>query len=275
MSQFIKKLESGGTPSNKYGTYTINGETYQVGDEVLNGFINWANQHEPQHKQYFNDIVNTLRSGQNVDVNTLNMTTNVIPSYLSERQKQRIVKNPRIWEGSEMKNARQAVALLGNFTINRASKPEEKKEEPVKPVLTNIDFSQPRQVDYDEITGEDGTKRKQFSNRASNLGMIRELINLKDYFGLGDKGNEKYKVRWGNTSENDLREWYNSNNNRIDELITNLRSGNDLSERDKEDLYDLSILVGEGNPLTPVAPVSPIDPNNPMASGAPEHDKGS
>jgi hypothetical protein len=65
MAQIIK-FQTGGSTSRRYGTFTIDGNQYQVDDDFLNQITNYGKSLDNETAYQFSKITDALKSGANL-----------------------------------------------------------------------------------------------------------------------------------------------------------------------------------------------------------------
>lgn len=69
MAQIIKH-QDGGSTSRKYGTFTIDGNAYEVNDEFLNQMASYGKSLDSDTAYQFGKITDALRAGKNLSYNS-------------------------------------------------------------------------------------------------------------------------------------------------------------------------------------------------------------
>lgn len=224
MAQLIKKLQDGGSPTNKYGTYTdARGTTYQVDDEFLKQLGSYGASLGGDVGSKFTKIVDALKRGENLSYDGTSLTGNV--DFNVNRRQQRHLN-----KGKGPDNfAKQAIRALSGFQYAHPR--------------TVHDFSKPYTIEYEKNDkGEyvkdkdgnykfiEGANNTQYIKRLENILGIANLGEYDDFKGFENKDKQFY-IDWGNKVGKEY----------IDGLISRIKSGN-ATKADFEAINEIGLL---------------------------------
>lgn len=185
MAQVIK-YQQGGSTSKKYGTFTIDGSTYQVDDEFLNQMSNYGKSLDEDTAYQFSKITDALRSGENLSYNSnADRLDGNVQFDITDKQDKRLSKRRsrlgrlfgNSWKGKE-NASRNAIHSLRDFVYTKPA-----------PSNNNYDFSSGINVEYKR--DKDGRYelvdgKRIFIQGANNLRARRRLNALKNISNYTD-----------------------------------------------------------------------------------------
>lgn len=237
MAQIIKYQKGGST--KKYGTFTIDGNQYQVDDEFLDQLSSYGKTLDDDTAYQFSKIGDALRSGANLSYDSNADRLEGVSFDVNDNQERRLERRRtrfgralgNIWNGKE-NNARSAVHALKDF---KYIKPQEAK--------TIYDWSSTINAEYEkDDTGKykivDG--KKVFVNGANNTGIFRRLNNLKNIASYEDSADFK---GYNNLDKQSYIDFYNKYGEQgIANLINRIETGA-WTENDRLALDDIGIIL--------------------------------
>lgn len=91
MAQVIKYQQGGSTPQ-KYGTFTIDGNQYQVNDDFLNQISSYGKTLDDDTAYQFSKITDALRSGANLSYDSSADKLEGVQFDVTNRQEDRLGK---------------------------------------------------------------------------------------------------------------------------------------------------------------------------------------
>lgn len=281
MAQIIK-YQQGGTATKKYGTFTVDGTTYDVDDEFLKQMSNHGSSLDDRVAHQFNNIIDTLRSGENVSYNSVSdELSNNVKFNVTDKQDKRL-ENRRSGLGSifggtfkgKEESARNAIHALKNFKYN-------------KPVPEEVvrDWSNAITADYEkddkgEYILNENKGKKYIKNSTNNLRIAERLRNLKNIANYADSDTFK---GFNDMDKKIYLDLYNSYGDKgINELISRIEQGT-WNNADRVSLANIGINLKsdsrkqEATPLTEEEKLAAaqreayistgLDPNNSSVSG--------
>lgn len=229
MSQVIKAQNGTKTPEakkskhdNRYGHYIVDGVTYDVNDDFLRDYANSAKQYNDNSTSILaNDILNTLRSGKDVSINTLNNSISGVDNYSFDnkditksqelnqagwtRKTQRIARR-NANRNSSLHQFHQGIQNLGNI---RFTDPVEESQTPTQNQSLPTLFST-RNLDYDQ----DEKGNWIWSTGPQNAGNLQAINNIWRFLDASDEDAAKmYDTSGYETNVSDLRAWRDTNKN--------------------------------------------------------------
>lgn len=223
MSQVRKFQNGGNTPEkkskhdNRYGHYIVDGVTYDVNDDFLRDYAASANKFGDNSTSVLaGDILNTLRSGKDVNIDTLNNSISGVSNYSFDKKD--LAKsqemNERGWtrktQRQANRNARrnsflhqfhQGIKNLGSIKFNN---PVEKPQENITTAERIGLFGDRGWFDYN--TDADGNKI--YSTAPGNASAENYLSQIQDALSLTEEEAKK-KYNWEDYETNwtDLQNW--------------------------------------------------------------------
>ena len=176
MSQ-VRKFKDGGSNTaettskskhnSKYGHYIVDGTTYDVNDDFIRDYIVSAKQFgDNSTKTVASYVINTLKSGKDVSLDTLNNRIYGINDYLNtedvarsneysqnslNKKYQRKYRRKEARPNSSLHQLNIGISNLGSINF---TKPVEKADQKSTTPLTSL-YGDTRQFDYN--TNSDGT----------------------------------------------------------------------------------------------------------------------
>lgn len=251
MSQVkIKKFATGG----KYGTFTKDGTTYNVDDQLL-----------ARIATYSPETAEALRSGNNLtfesNANDGDGAIYGMPEIqkLTSRQNEVLGKQQGIFEGRHLRNIRNGISALKNLDLYTP----ETSVETVTKTPKVLDLSSWLDLDY--IKNNDGSLK--LSNSFTN-NSIKERIN--QYLGGLNSGYDEYKV-YNTLKDADTARAYVKT---VKDILSSsnfrdrLTNGN-LSKDDLAILKSLGIGMKDSSPTIQTS--SGADPNGGIGNTLKEH----
>ena len=260
MSQ-VRKFKDGGSNTaettskskhnSKYGHYIVDGTTYDVNDDFIRNYIASAKQfNDNSTNTVASHIVNALKSGQDVSLDTLNNRIYGINDYLnsedversneysqnsSNKKYQRKYRRKEARPNSSLHQLNIGISNLGSIQFTEPI-PESNKETSVKPSL----FGSYNWFDYND--NEDGTKY--YSTAPINATNERILDQYADLYNLTpEQAREKYDL--DENKYNQFLDWKNKfgaqfmgeNNDGFTQLLNRIK--NQQVTQEDEDLLSL------------------------------------
>lgn len=229
MSQVIKAQNGTKTPEakkskhdNRYGHYIVDGVTYDVNDDFLRDYANSAKQYNDNSTSILaNDILNTLRSGKDVSINTLNNSISGVDNYSFDdrditksqelnkagwtRKTQRIARR-NANRNSSLHQFHQGIKNLGSIKF---TDPVEEGQTPTQNQSLPALFST-RNLDYDQ----DEKGNWIWSTGPQNAGNLQAINNIWRFLDASDEDAAKmYDTSGYETNVSDLRAWRDINKN--------------------------------------------------------------
>lgn len=255
MSQVIKAQNGTKTPEakkskhdNRYGHYIVDGVTYDVNDDFLRDYANSAKQYNDNSTSILaNDILNTLRSGKDVSINTLNNSISGVDNYSFDdrdiaksqelnqarwtRKTQRIARR-NANRNSSLHQFHQGVQNLGNI---RFTDPVEAQEN------VSVDriglFRNRGWFDYNT----DAQGNQIYSTAPTNASAENYLSQIQDALSLTeDEARKKYNWEDYSTNWTNLQDWKSRYGQNYDwnALLTRIKS-NQITQEDEDLLSTL------------------------------------
>lgn len=242
MAQIIK-YKQGGSTSQKYGTFTIDGNQFNVDDEFLNQITNYGKSLDDETAYQFSKITDALKSGADLlyDSNADRLDGKV-QFDVTDRQDNRLGKRrSRIgrffgnsWRGQE-NASRNAIHALKGFTY-------------IKPTSSGTDYDWSKRINVEYKKDKDGkyelvNGKRVFIQGANNLQLIRRLKSLKDISSYTD--NDTFKG-YNNLDKQVYIDLYNRLGDKgVENLIQRIEDGT-WTDEDKLALDDIgAFLDGE------------------------------
>lgn len=235
----VRKYSSGGSTARKYGTFTIDGNPYEVDDEFLNQLTFYGKSLDDDTAYQFSKITDALRAGQNLsyDSNADRLDGNV-QFDVTDRQNNNLGKRRsalgRFFSGKKENTSRNAIHSLKDFVYVAPN-----------PGGTNYDWSKGIAVQYKK--DKDGNfelvdGKKVFINGANNLQVARRLRALKDIAGYTN--NDRF-TGYNKLGKQAYIDFYNRLGDQgVEDLIKRIEDGS-WTDEDKLSLKDIGILLGE------------------------------
>lgn len=190
MAQIIKYANGGSasnSSSNKYGTFTIDNQTYQVDDNFINQLHEYEKTLDPRVGQQFGHIIDAVKNGENITYNSSGMgsITGNIDFDVTDKQNSRMDKPRRrfgsflgnAWNGKEQ-TAREAISALKNFNYSAPA-----------PAQTKYDWSRSLQAEYAKDNNGKyivNNGARTFINGANNVAILNRLSKLADIANYKD-----------------------------------------------------------------------------------------
>lgn len=256
MAQVIKYQQGGSTPQ-KYGTFTIDGNQYQVDDDFLNQISSYGKTLDDDTAYQFSKITDALRSGANLSYDSSADKLEGVQFDVTNRQEDRLGKRRsrvgrffgNVWRGKE-NTARNAVNALKGFQYR---KPTE-----VPPNINIRDWSKDINMEYkrNKDTGdfEVVNGNKVYIGGANNLTGIKRLRSLKDIVNYGDT--DQFKG-YNGLEKQAYIDFYNKYGEQgIEDIISRLEQGN-WTDEDAMALDDIGIFLGGNQSQAIQAQVDP------------------
>ena len=229
MSQVIKAQNGTKTPEakkskhdNRYGHYIVDGVTYDVNDDFLRDYANSAKQYNDNSTSILaNDILNTLRSGKDVSINTLNNSISGVDNYSFDnkdiaksqelnqagwtRKTQRIARR-NANRNSSLHQFHQGIKNLGNiqFTdpVGESQTSTQNQSLPALFSTRNLDYDQDEKGNWIWSTGP------------QNAGNLQAINNIWRFLDASNEDAAKmYDTSGYETNVSDLRAWRDTNKN--------------------------------------------------------------
>lgn len=241
MAQVIK-YQQGGSTSRKYGTFTIDGNKYEVDDEFLNQITSYGKSLDDDTAYQFSKITDALRSGADLlyDSNADKLDGNVQFDVTDQQDNRLGKRRSRIgrlfgnsWRGKE-NTARNAIHALKDFTY-------------VKPTPSGTDYDWSKGINVEYKRDKDGKYELVNGNRvfiqgANNLQVSRRLGALKNVASYTD--NDTFKG-YGKLDKQAYIDFYNRlGEEGVNGLIQRVENGN-WTDEDKLALDDIGIFLGD------------------------------
>lgn len=235
----VRKYQSGGPTTRKYGTFTIDGNPFEVDDEFLNQLTMYGKSLDDDTAYQFSKITDALRAGQNLsyDSNADRLDGNV-QFDVTGRQNKNLGKRrsafARFFSGRKENTSRNAIHSLKDFVYVTPS-----------PGGTDYDWSKGISVQYKR--DKDGKfelvdGKRVFINGANNLQVARRLRALKDIAKYTDHDTFK---GYNKLDKQAYIDFYNRLGDQgVEDLITRIEDGS-WTDNDKLALKDIGILLGE------------------------------
>lgn len=235
----VRKYQSGGSTTRKYGTFTIDGNPFEVDDKFLNQLTMYGKSLDDDTAYQFSKITDALRAGQNLsyDSNADRLDGNV-QFDVTNRQNKNLGKRrsafARFFSGNKENTSRNAIHSLKDFVYVAPN-----------PGGTDYDWSKGISVQYKR--DNDGKfelvdGKRIFINGANNLQAVRRLRALKDIAKYTDHDTFK---GYNKLDKQAYMDFYNRLGDQgIEDLITRIEDGS-WTDDDKLALKDIGILLGE------------------------------
>ncbi len=229
MAQVIKKFQSGGTaPTKKYGTFTIDGNKYEVDDNFLNQLTSYGKTLDDEDTAYqFSKITDALRSGADLsyDSNANRLDGPVsfdVKNNQQSRLEQRRTRAGRflgnLWGGKESASRHAINALKGFEYVAPASEPVQRNEYKWNDTLYGEYKRNKETGDYELIDG-----KKVYINGANNLRISKRLNSLKD---IANYNKEDKFVGFNNLDRQVYIDLYNRLGDQgVNDLISRIEQG--------------------------------------------------
>ena len=246
MSQ-VRKFKTGGNTAesstkkshhdSKYGHYIVDGKTYDVNDDFISNYVASAKKFDDLGtNRVASYIIDALKSGTDVSIDTLNNRIYGIDKYLNEGdvsrsniyhaspQSKKMHRKYRRKEINKNSNLHQTNVGIKNLGSIQFISPKE-----TTPTPTLIDlYGEDRTLDYNK--NADGTVT--WSTGPQNAGNIAHINTMFDFLGMSDEeADKKYNYKGKENWIRDLRKWYIDNQNYkeglIDRMISNQLTGHD------------------------------------------------
>lgn len=263
MSQ-VRKFKDGGSNTaettskskhnSKYGHYIVDGTTYDVNDDFIRDYINSAKQFgDNSTNTVASYVINTLKSGKDVSLDTLNNRIYGINDYLNtedvarsneysqnslNKKYQRKYRRKEARPNSSLHQLNIGISNLGSINFTN---PVEKADQ--KPVTSLIDlYGDTRNFDYN--SNSDGTLV--WSDGPQNAGNLAALNNFIDMLGMSEEDAKK-KYNW--TGYDDqiraLKNWYTGHQNYDWNALISRIKENQLNDQDWDILRYMGFGEGE------------------------------
>ena len=267
MAQIIKYKQGG--PTQKYGTYTVDGVKHTVDDAFLEQLSSYGSQLRPDVGNQFQHIIDSLKSGEDISFTSSGDGTlyGNVSFDVTDNQTNRLKKSRRgigrffgsVNHGKEQ-DAREAISALKDFKYNKPSSDK-----------NHYDWSKALDLEYKN--SEDG--KRTFIEGANNLQILNRLRSLKEVSGYSDNDIFSGYNKLDKSAYVDL---YNRlGDDGIENLISRIENGT-LTEEDAMALDDIGILSnlqskgGEkieevGNKLTEKEIQDNLDPDSHSIAG--------
>lgn len=252
MAQVIKKLQNGGiTPTKKYGTFTIDGNKYEVDDNFLNQLTSYGKTLGNEDTAYqFSKITDALRSGADLSYDSsANRLDGPVSFDVRGNQQSRLEKRRtkagrflgNLWGGKEA-SSRHAINALKRFEyIAPSPEPEQRNEYKWNDALYGEYKRNKDTGDYELVDG-----KKVYINGANNLRISKRLGSLKD---IANYHKDDKFVGFNNLDRQVYIDLYNKLGDQgVNDLISRIEQGT-WTDEDAEALNDIGIYLN-GNPNT-------------------------
>ena len=274
MAQVIKKFQSGGTaPTKKYGTFTIDGNKYEVDDNFLNQLTSYGKTLDDEDTAYqFSKITDALRSGADLsyDSNANRLDGPVsfdVKNNQQSRLEQRRTRAGRflgnLWGGKESASRHAINALKGFEYVAPASEPVQRNEYKWNDTLYGEYKRNKETGDYELIDG-----KKVYINGANNLRISKRLNSLKD---IANYNKEDKFIGFNNLDRQVYIDLYNRLGDQgVNDLISRIEQGT-WTDEDAEALDDIGIYLN-GNSKSKEA-IAPKTEEEQRAAKASSYDK--
>lgn len=257
MAQVIKYQQGGSTPTQKYGTFTIDGNQYQVDDDFLNQMSSYGKTLDQDTAYQFSKITDALRSGANLSYDSSADRLEGVQFDVTNNQAERLGKRRsrlgrsfgNLWRGKE-NTARNAVHALKDFQYK---KPVEALDPiNIRDWSSDITMEYKRNKDTGDFELVNGNRV--YINGANNLKATRRLRSLKDIAGYGD--NDQFKG-YNDLDKQAYIDFYNKYGEQgIEDIISRLEQGN-WTDEDAMALDDIGIFLGGSKPVQAQKEVDP------------------
>lgn len=190
MAQVIK-YQQGGSTSKKYGTFTIDGNKYEVDDEFLNQISSYGKSLDGDTAYQFSKITDALRSGANLSYDSsADRLDGDVNFDVTGKQENRLNKRRsrfgrmlgNTWKGKE-NTSRNAINALKGFTY-------------IAPTPGGTDYDWSRGINIEYKKDKDGKYelvdgKRVFIQGANNIQALRRLDSIKDIINYTD--NDTFK----------------------------------------------------------------------------------
>lgn len=257
MAQVIKYQQGGSTPTQKYGTFTIDGNQYQVDDDFLNQMSSYGKTLDQDTAYQFSKITDALRSGANLSYDSSADRLEGVQFDVTNNQAERLGKRRsrlgrsfgNLWRGKE-NTARNAVHALKDFQYK---KPVEALDPiNIRDWSSDITMEYKRNKDTGDFELLNGNRV--YINGANNLKATRRLRSLKDIAGYGD--NDQFKG-YNDLDKQAYIDFYNKYGEQgIEDIISRIEQGN-WTDEDAMALDDIGIFLGGSKPAQAQKEVDP------------------
>jgi len=283
MSQ-VRKFKDGGSNTaettskskhnSKYGHYIVDGTTYDVNDDFIRDYIASAKQFDDNSTNTVaSHVVNALKSGQDVSLDTLNNRIYGINNYLNSEDVERSNEysqnslNKKYQRKYRRKEARPNSSLhqlnigISNLGSINFTNPVKKADQQSATSLIDL-YRDTRNFDYN--SNSDGTLV--WSNGPQNAGNLAALNNFIDMLSMSEEDAKK-KYNWTGYEDqiNDLRTWYAGNQNYDWEGLRSRIKENQLDDADWDILRYMGF--GENQPSSSSASNTDNTPRSYEGSG--------
>lgn len=256
MAQVIKYQQGGSTPQ-KYGTFTIDGNQYQVDDDFLNQISSYGKTLDDDTAYQFSKITDALKSGANLSYDSSADRLEGVQFDVTSNQEDRLGKRrSRIgrlfgnaWRGKE-NTARNAAHALKGFQYKKPTEP--------LPDINIRDWSRDINMEYkrNKDTGdfELVNGNKVYIGGANNLTGIKRLRSLKDIINYGDA--DQFKG-YNGLEKQAYIDFYNKYGEQgIEDIISRIEQGN-WTDEDAMALDDIGIFLEQNQAQATQAQVDP------------------
>ena len=240
MAQIIKYQKGGSTSNKRYGTFTIDGNKFEVDDNFLNQLTNYGKSLDDETAYQFSKITDALRNGENLsyDSNADRLDGNVQFDVTNSQNNRLGNRRSRIgrffgnsWRGKE-NASRNAINALKGFTYT-APTPGNSIYDWSNAI--NVEYKRDKDGNYELVNGN-----KVFIQGANNLQVRRRLQALKDIASYTDKDTFK---GYGNLDKQAYIDLYNRlGDEGVKSLVERVENGT-WTEEDKLALDDIGIFL--------------------------------
>lgn len=241
MAQIIK-YQQGGSTSKKYGTFTIDGNQYNVDDEFLNQLTEYGKSLDSDTAYQFSKITDALRSGEDLtyDSNADRLDGNVQFDITNSQNNRLEKRRSRVgrwfgnsWRGKE-NASRNAINALKSF---RYVKPTPSGTDYDWSGKINVEYKRDKDGKYELVDG-----KRVFIQGANNLQALRRLDALPDIINYGD--NDTFKGYNGLQKQAYIDLYNRLGPEGVKALRKRIETGN-WDEADKLALDDIGIFLGD------------------------------
>lgn len=241
MAQIIK-YQQGGSTSKKYGTFTIDGNQYNVDDEFLNQLTEYGKSLDSDTAYQFSKITDALRSGEDLtyDSNADRLDGNVQFDITNSQNNRLEKRRSRVgrwfgnsWRGKE-NASRNAINALKSF---RYVKPTPSGTDYDWSGKINVEYKRDKDGKYELVDG-----KRVFIQGANNLQVLRRLDALPDIINYGD--NDTFKGYNGLQKQAYIDLYNRLGSEGIKALRNRIETGT-WTEEDKLALDDIGIFLGD------------------------------
>ena len=247
MAQIIKYSLGGST--KKQNTFTIDGNSYEVNNDLLNQLTEYSKTLDEDTSYQFGKIIDALKSGENLSYNSsANKLTGNVNFEVTDDQNDRLSRRRsrlgrafgNLWNGKE-NNSRKAINSLKDFTynptINKSIYDWSKK--------INVEYKRDKDDRFELVDG-----KRVFIPGANSLQALRRLDELKNIANYND--NDTF-IGYNGLQKQAYIDLYNRlGPEGIAALQNRIKTGT-WTEEDKLALDDIGMFLGDEPTLEEVA----------------------